>query len=94
MPILSEPGFSILEEVHRGRKFAEIFDQKSVGRVESLGVFGSGFESEQAGFFDAVRREYLRRAEGEPTRFRVLDGTQAPAGLSVTLTEWFTTWNG
>ena len=52
------------------------------------------FESEEVSFFDAVRREYLRRAELEPNRFRVLDGTQPPAVLSATLTEWFTTWNG
>ncbi len=52
------------------------------------------FETEEVSFFDAVRREYLRRAEREPSRFRVLDGTQAPAMLSATLSEWFATWNG
>ncbi|HTN50021.1 MAG TPA: dTMP kinase [Burkholderiaceae bacterium] len=52
------------------------------------------FESEQLGFFDAVRREYLRRAQLEPARFRVLDGTLAPATIAATLTNWFSTWNG
>ena len=52
------------------------------------------FETEEVSFFDAVRREYLRRAEREPSRFRVLDGTLAPAMLSATLSEWFATWNG
>ena len=49
MPISSEPGFSILEKVDRGRKLAEIFDQESVGHVQGLRVFDSGFEPEQPG---------------------------------------------
>ena len=49
MPILSEPGYSILEEANRARKIAEIVDQESIGRVKSLRVFDSGFEPEQPG---------------------------------------------
>jgi len=35
------------------------------------------FERERAGFFAAVRAEYLRRAAEHPQRFRVVDSTQA-----------------
>ena len=52
------------------------------------------FESEKSDFFDAVRREYLKRAAHEPQRFRVLDGTLAPDAVAATLREWFAAWNG
>lgn len=35
------------------------------------------FEQEQAAFFAATQAEYLRRAEQFPTRFRLIDSTQA-----------------
>ncbi|HEY0844718.1 MAG TPA: dTMP kinase [Noviherbaspirillum sp.] len=35
------------------------------------------FEREKADFFDATRREYLRRAAEFPQRFRVIDSTRA-----------------
>ncbi|MEH6472685.1 MAG: dTMP kinase [Halopseudomonas sp.] len=34
------------------------------------------FEQEQLGFFERVRAAYLRRAEGEPERFRIIDASQ------------------
>lgn len=35
------------------------------------------FEQEKADFFAATRDEYLRRAAGDPARFRVIDSTRA-----------------
>jgi dTMP kinase len=34
------------------------------------------FEQEKAGFFSAVRQEYLRRAAEFPDRFRIIDSTK------------------
>jgi dTMP kinase len=36
------------------------------------------FEREASPFFAAVRAEYLRRAEAEPRRMRVIDAAQSP----------------
>ena len=34
------------------------------------------FESEQQAFFERVRATYLERAQAEPARFRVIDGSR------------------
>jgi dTMP kinase len=52
------------------------------------------FEAEEIGFFQAVRREYLARAEQEPARFFVVDGTRAPEALRLQLTELMQRWSG
>lgn len=40
------------------------------------------FESEAAGFFEAVRRAYLDLAQRAPERIRVVDATAAPAAVA------------
>ena len=52
------------------------------------------FEAEEAGFFAAVRREYLARAESDPGRFFVVDGTRDPGELRAQLTRLMQQWNG
>jgi dTMP kinase len=52
------------------------------------------FEAEEVGFFQAVRREYLVRAERDPARFFVVDGTRPPDALSAQLTELMQRWSG
>jgi dTMP kinase len=52
------------------------------------------FEGEEVGFFQAVRREYLARAERDPARFFIVDGTRAPDALRVQLTELMQRWSG
>ena len=52
------------------------------------------FEAEEVGFFQAVRREYLERANAEPARFVIVDGTRAPAALRTQLAELMQQWNG
>lgn len=43
------------------------------------------FEQEKAEFFDATRKEYLRRATQFPERFRVIDSTRTIAQVHVEL---------
>jgi dTMP kinase len=52
------------------------------------------FESEQIGFFDAVRRHYLERAATFPERFFVVDSTASPADIREQLTNLMSRWNG
>lgn len=52
------------------------------------------FESEQTGFFDAVRRQYLERAATFPERFFVVDSTASPADIREQLTNLMLRWNG
>ncbi|MGH8490145.1 MAG: dTMP kinase, partial [Gammaproteobacteria bacterium] len=40
------------------------------------------FESEAAGFFEAVRQAYLDLAQRAPERIRVVDATAAPAAVA------------
>jgi dTMP kinase len=43
------------------------------------------FEQEKADFFEATRREYLRRASEFPARFRVIDSTRTMAEVQTEL---------
>jgi dTMP kinase len=52
------------------------------------------FESEQFGFFDAVRRLYLERAASFPERFFVVDGTASPEDIRGQLANLMAQWNG
>ncbi|WP_421862966.1 dTMP kinase [Motiliproteus sp.] len=45
------------------------------------------FEQEQHSFFDKVRAAYLRRAEAEPERFRVIDAGQSLVRVQQQITE-------
>ena len=45
------------------------------------------FEQEQADFFAAARKEYLRRAEQFPDRVRVIDSTRSIASIQQTLSD-------
>ena len=50
-------------------------------RARQRSVAGDRFEREALPFFAAVRAEYLRRAQAEPERVRVIDATQAPSAV-------------
>jgi len=52
------------------------------------------FESEQLGFFGAVRRLYLERAASFPARFFVVDSTASPEDIRGQLTNLMARWNG
>ena len=52
------------------------------------------FESEQLGFFGAVRRLYLERAASFPKRFFVVDSTASPEDIRGQLTNLMARWNG
>jgi dTMP kinase len=52
------------------------------------------FESEQLGFFGAVRRLYLERAASFPDRFFVVDSTASPEDIRGQLTNLMARWNG
>lgn len=45
------------------------------------------FEQEKAGFFEATRHEYLRRAAQFPARFRVIDSSRPIAAIRSELTD-------
>ena len=46
---------------------------------------GDRFESEGRGFFERVREEYLNRSVAEPTRVRIVDGSQPLNDINVKL---------
>lgn len=52
------------------------------------------FESEQLGFFGAVRSQYLERAAAFPARFFVVDSTASPDEIRHLLTNLMARWNG
>ncbi len=52
------------------------------------------FESEQLGFFGAVRKQYLERAAAFPDRFFVVDSAASPAVIRDQLTDLMSRWNG
>jgi dTMP kinase len=43
------------------------------------------FESEAQAFFERVRATYLERAQAEPARFRVIDGSRPIDAVSVAI---------
>lgn len=43
------------------------------------------FEQEAQTFFEAVRQTYLRRAQSEPARYRILDAAQTLAGVQASI---------
>lgn len=51
------------------------------------------FESEETGFFAAVRRAYLDRASAYPSRYVVIDGTATPEAVHSRLTDVMSRWN-
>ena len=55
--------------------------EQGLARVRQRGGQGDRFEDERLAFFARVRGRYLQRAQAEPSRFRVLDATLAPAPL-------------
>jgi len=52
------------------------------------------FESEQTGFFAAVRRGYLDRAAAHPSRYLIIDGTAAPDAVRSRIAAALAQWNG
>ncbi len=54
-------------------------------RLQTRGEQKDRFEREQAAFFDAVRRGYLKRALAEPERFAVIDAEPALNEVQVQL---------
>jgi dTMP kinase len=55
--------------------------ETGMARARRRGGETDRFESERGAFFTRVRDEYLRRANAEPRRFRVLDATLSPDAL-------------
>jgi dTMP kinase len=47
------------------------------------------FEAEQGAFFARVRDAYLERAQRDPQRFVILDGTQSPAAIQAQIAREF-----
>ncbi len=63
-----------------------VFDasyQVSSGRLAAAGRKLDRFESEDRAFFDRVRAAYVRLAESEPRRVRLIDGTRPPEEVKV-----------
>jgi dTMP kinase len=48
------------------------------------------FEAEQGAFFVRVRDAYLERAQRDPRRFVILDGTLSPAAIQAQIVREFT----
>jgi dTMP kinase len=48
------------------------------------------FEAEQGAFFARVRDAYLERAQRDPQRFVILDGTLSPAAIQAQIVREFT----
>jgi len=55
--------------------------EEGLARARRRGGSVDRFEGERVAFFQRVRGDYLRRAEAEPQRFRVLDASLPPAEL-------------
>ncbi len=50
------------------------------------------FESERTEFFDRVRQDYLRQAEQEPARYRIVDAAATPAQVQARIRNMLEPW--
>jgi dTMP kinase len=77
--------------LHSGADLASLslsgtaFDGATVKLAQSEGRELDKFESEALSFFERVRMAYLRRANAEPQRFRVIDAARPLAEVRVDL---------
>ena len=79
---LSEARIALLENFVQGELRPDltlVFDlpiEVGLARAAARGRLDR-FEQEGRGFFEAVRRTYLRRARSEPQRYRIVDAAQS-----------------
>ena len=57
----------------------------SLGRARIRGRQADRFERENDDFFERIRNAYLERARRSPLRYRVIDASNSPAGVSASI---------
>lgn len=72
--------------------FLDISYEESIRRREAIDAGHDRIEQMDRRFFDVVRSGYLQLAEGQPGRFRLIDGTQPVERITQAMKEMLREW--